>query len=150
MKRALQLLKALPLFFEKISTIYETAPLYFKTPNRFLNLVLKLRTSLSPYALFIELKKIEFQMGRRKTQNISDRPIDLDIIFYENVKIEGEVLRIPHPRAYERAFVMIPLCEIAPDFVDPLSGKKICEICEEKTSLFREQEIKAFSENKLL
>ncbi|MEZ0343839.1 MAG: 2-amino-4-hydroxy-6-hydroxymethyldihydropteridine diphosphokinase, partial [Caldimicrobium sp.] len=109
MKRALQLLKALPLFFEKISTIYETAPLYFKTPNRFLNLVLKLRTSLSPYALFIELKKIEFQMGRRKTQNISDRPIDLDIIFYENVKIEGEVLRIPHPRAYERAFVMIPL-----------------------------------------
>lgn len=89
-------------------------------------------------------------MGRRRTQNISDRPIDLDIIFYENIKIEGEFLKIPHPRAYERAFVMIPLCEIAPDFIDPLSGKKICEICEEKKFLFKKQGIKALCEEKLL
>ena len=89
-------------------------------------------------------------MGRKKTDHLSDRPIDLDIIFYEDLKIEGEVLKIPHPRAYERAFVMIPLCEIASDFIDPLSGKKIGEICEEKKALFDAQEIKGFPEEKLL
>ncbi|MGC9017266.1 MAG: 2-amino-4-hydroxy-6-hydroxymethyldihydropteridine diphosphokinase [Caldimicrobium sp.] len=141
LKRAIQLLKRLPLFIEATSKIYETAPLYFETSNRFFNMVIQIKTSLSPYALFLELKKIEFLMGRIKEERLTDRPIDLDIIFYEDLTLEGKILQIPHPRAYERAFVMIPLCELAPNFSEPLSGKKIYELCKERERLFESQEI---------
>jgi len=81
-------------------------------------------------------------MGRVKTPYYSDRPIDLDIIFYEDLVMESELLKIPHPQAYERAFVMLPLLEIAPDFIDPLSGKTLKRIYNENKTFLDSQEIK--------
>lgn len=142
LKTALSLLKRLPLSLKKISTPFETEPLYFESSNKFVNLAIELKTSLSPFSLFLELKKIEFSMGRVKTPYYSDRPIDLDIIFYEDLVMESELLKIPHPQAYERAFVMLPLLEIAPDFIDPLSGKTLKRIYNENKTFLDSQEIK--------
>jgi len=142
LKTALSLLKKLPLSLEKISTPFETEPLYFESPNKFINLAIELKTSLSPFSLFLELKKIEFSMGRVKTSYYTDRPIDLDIIFYEDLVMESELLKIPHPRAFERAFVMLPLLEIAPDFIDPLSGKTLKKIYQENRAFLDSQKIK--------
>lgn len=142
LKTALSLLKKLPLSLEKISTPFETEPLYFESSNKFINLAIKLKTSLSPFSLFFELKKIEFSMGRVKTPYYTDRPIDLDIIFYEDLVMESELLKIPHPRAFERAFVMLPLLEIAPDFIDPLSGKTLKKIYQENRAFLDSQKIK--------
>ncbi len=81
-------------------------------------------------------------MGRKKTLELSDRPIDLDIIFYEDLVLTSEILNIPHPRATERAFVIIPACEIDPNFTDPLSGKTLREIMERQKELFQAQNLR--------
>lgn len=142
-KKAINLLQKVPVQIEDISAIYESAPLYYESPNFFYNLVLKIKTALSPYALFLELKKIEFQMGRKKSPVLTDRPIDLDIVFYEDLILESEILQIPHPRAFERAFVILPACEIDPYFRDPLSGKTLLEIYTLRKKLFLTQKLKA-------
>ncbi len=80
-------------------------------------------------------------MGRKKTLELSDRPIDLDIIFYEDLVLNSEILKIPHPRATERAFVIIPACEIDPNFIDPLSGQTLQEIMETQKDLFQAQNL---------
>ncbi|MFN3406816.1 MAG: 2-amino-4-hydroxy-6-hydroxymethyldihydropteridine diphosphokinase [Caldimicrobium sp.] len=144
-KKALKLLKALPLQIEKISSIYESEPLYYHSENYFYNLVLVISTPLSPFALFLELKKIEFKMGRQRTIELTDRPIDLDIVFYEDKVLISEILQIPHPRAKERAFVIVPACEISPHFRDPLSGMKLKEIYATKKELFEKQKLKKLS-----
>lgn len=104
-----------------------------------------MRTSLSPFALFLELKKIEFQMGRKKTIVLSDRPIDLDIIFYEDIILDSEVLKIPHPKAFERAFVILPMLDLDPNFKDPLTGKTIYEINESYKDDYKMQKLKVLS-----
>ncbi len=81
-------------------------------------------------------------MGRKKTLELSDRPIDLDIIFYEDLVLTSETLNIPHPRATERAFVIIPAYEIDPNFIDPLSGKTLREIMERQKELFQVQNLR--------
>lgn len=117
-------MQELPAQIEKLSKIYETRPLYFESKNYFYNLVVKIRTFLSPLALFLELKKIEFKMGRKKDLCLSDRPIDLDIVFYEDLRFSSAILKIPHPRAFERAFVVIPTLEIEPDLREPVTWEK--------------------------
>lgn len=136
-------MQEVPITIESISSIYESEPLYYESPNWFYNLVLKIKTALSPYALFIELKKIELQMGRKKSPVMSDRPIDLDIVFYEDLILESEVLQIPHPRALERAFVIVPACEIDPYFKDPISKKTLYEIYMHGETFFKAQKLKA-------
>lgn len=84
-------------------------------------------------------------MGRQKTKEISDRPIDLDIVFYEDQIFVSEILQIPHPRATERAFVIIPAAEITPHFKDPITGKELIEIYATKRELFKSQKLKKIS-----
>nr|WP_269447039.1 2-amino-4-hydroxy-6-hydroxymethyldihydropteridine diphosphokinase [Caldimicrobium thiodismutans] len=146
LERAIKLLQELPAQIEKLSKIYETRPLYFESKNYFYNLVVKIRTFLSPLALFLELKKIEFKMGRKKDLCLSDRPIDLDIVFYEDLRFSSAILKIPHPRALERAFVVIPTLEIEPDLREPVTGKKLCEIKQEREKEYLKQGIKALTE----
>lgn len=115
----------------QISKITETKPEGYTTQGRFLNGVLKFETKLTPSKLLKTLKKIEKSAGRKKTFENGPREIDLDIIFYENRIIKTKNLQIPHPRAHKRAFVMKPLCEIAPDLIHPNLNQSVRELCNE-------------------
>lgn len=99
----------------QISSIIETDPVGGPPQGLFLNGALKVRTSLSPRVLLDVLKKIELEMGRIKTVQDGPRPIDIDILLYDDVVMMSPTLTIPHPRIKERAFVMTPLREIFPE-----------------------------------
>ena len=114
-----------------LSSFYETEPWGFKSDNSFLNAALCVETPLEPVAILNIIKEIEIEMGRtQKSVNkvYSDRPIDIDILLYDDMIIKTEELTIPHPLITERDFVMKPLVEIAGDTVHPLLGKKLLEI----------------------
>ncbi|MGN1216840.1 MAG: 2-amino-4-hydroxy-6-hydroxymethyldihydropteridine diphosphokinase [Phocaeicola sp.] len=114
-----------------LSSFYETEPWGFKSDNSFLNAALCVETSLEPVAILHIIKEIEIEMGRtQKSVNkvYSDRPIDIDILLYDDMIIKSEELTIPHPLMTERDFVMKPLVEIAGDTVHPLLGKKLVEL----------------------
>jgi 2-amino-4-hydroxy-6-hydroxymethyldihydropteridine diphosphokinase len=107
------------------STIYATPPWGYTDQPEFLNQVLEADTLLHPLPLLHKLKSIEAQMGREKTFRNGPRLIDLDILFYGQEIVEGELLEIPHPRLQDRAFVLAPLAEIAPSFVHPVLNETI-------------------------
>ncbi|MEW5961322.1 MAG: GTP cyclohydrolase MptA [Chloroflexota bacterium] len=104
---------------ELVSSVYETEPAYVTDQPRFLNMVLRGSTRLPPEDLLRFLKSIERRMGRERTVRYGPRPIDLDILSYGDLQLESDELVIPHPRLTERAFVLVPLAEIAPDLILP-------------------------------
>ncbi len=107
------------------SPIYETPPWgYLDQPN-FLNQVIQGETSLSPQELLGHLKKIETEMGRLKLIQNGPRLIDLDILFYDDLVLESDHLVLPHPRMAGRGFVLMPLADLVPELVHPVSGKTI-------------------------
>ncbi len=107
------------------STIYETPPWGYTDQPAFLNMVVKAKTRLEPYMLLSYLKEKEKTLGRVKNFRNGPRHIDLDILFYDTLVLNEEKLTLPHPRLHERAFVLVPLAEIAPKFKHPLLKKKI-------------------------
>ena len=113
---------------EKVSSIYDTEPVGNTKQPRFLNLVCQVSTGLEPMALLTRAKGSESKLGRLPHTSGEPRPIDIDILFYGDQVIETLELVIPHPRLTERAFVLIPLDEIAPDMVHPVSGKTVQEL----------------------
>ncbi|MDI6814737.1 MAG: 2-amino-4-hydroxy-6-hydroxymethyldihydropteridine diphosphokinase [Dehalococcoidales bacterium] len=113
---------------KRVSSVYDTEPLSNIDQPRFLNLVCQVHTRLAPVELLTLAKGIESKLGRVSTKPNAPRPIDIDILFYGDQVIETPELVIPHPRLAERAFVLIPLAEIAPDLVHPVSGKTIKEL----------------------
>lgn len=102
------------------SSIYVTPPWGYEDQPNFLNQVIEIQTALEPLSLLHYLKHIETGMGRLKTFRNGPRLIDLDILFYGKQVVQEEYLQIPHPRLQERAFVLVPLSEIAPEFVHPV------------------------------
>lgn len=114
------------------SRIYETDPWGYTDQPAFLNLVIKAHTELSPKKLLAYIKKMEGVLGRKISFHYGPRVIDLDILFYDDLVLDSPELTIPHPQLTERAFVLIPLAELAPDLVHPVIKKTIWQL---KTSI---------------
>lgn len=115
---------------EQVSSIYETEPVGYTDQANFLNVVILIRTSLSAGDLLDVCQGIEQTLGRERTIRWGPRTVDLDILLYNQEKIEKEDLIVPHPRMAERAFVLIPLLEIAPDIKSPVTGEPYSERAE--------------------
>ena len=110
------------------SSIYQSKSWGFDS-NDFYNLSLLIDTNIEPKSLLINLKKIEKSMGREDIDgSYSDRFIDIDILFYDNIIIDSEDLKIPHPKIEIRKFVLVPMLEIADDYVHPILNKTIRQL----------------------
>lgn len=124
LKRAQDLLRT-PVPDLRVSSLYETAPVGFLDQPRFLNAVCTGNTVLAPADLLREVLAIEASLGRVRNQRWGPRTIDIDILFYDDLILETGELVIPHPRLAERAFVLVPLAEIAPGLVHPVFGASV-------------------------
>lgn len=116
----------------KISKFYENPAVGFDG-NSFVNICIEVFTHLSPNDLLNSLLKIENKYGRKrlKSGEYNSRIIDIDIIFYENLTINQNGLIIPHPRMQSRHFVLIPICDLNPDFIHPVLGLKSSQLLHE-------------------
>lgn len=116
------------------SSFYDTAPWGFISENRFLNAVAKVETPLSPGELLSMTQTIEKELGRKTKSDASgyaDRPMDIDILLFNDEIIHDEWLEIPHPQIEHRDFVLLPLVEIAPDLRHPVLQKTMRELLQE-------------------
>jgi 2-amino-4-hydroxy-6-hydroxymethyldihydropteridine diphosphokinase len=121
----------------KCSSFYETSPVGFCSNNYFINAAAIFETSLLPLELLEETEYVERILGRsEKSRNkqYSDRCIDIDILFYDNLIIQTEALTIPHPEIHNRLFVLEPLNEIAPAVLHPILQKTVKQLFEDLTS----------------
>ena len=107
-----------------VSSLYGSAPLDADGPD-YVNAVVQVRTALSPDALLAELQAIEKRAGRERPYRNAPRTLDLDILLYGENRVDREDLQIPHPRMWQRAFVVLPLAEIAPDLVSPAQAQAV-------------------------
>jgi 2-amino-4-hydroxy-6-hydroxymethyldihydropteridine diphosphokinase len=112
------------------SPLYSTSPVGFTAQPRFVNSVVALETALSPRELLQGLLAIEQEFGRDRAASIANGPrtLDLDILLFGDLEIDDPDLTVPHPRLAERAFVLVPLNEIAPLALDPASGTTVSQL----------------------
>ena len=128
LRRALELLIERGVEIVKTSTFISTEPYGVTDQPQFLNGVCEVRTSLVPLALLHTLLEIEQEMGRVRLRHWGERNIDLDLLLYEDVVMDTEELKLPHPDMQNRDFVLLPLAEIAPELVHPILQKSIEEL----------------------
>ncbi len=120
--------------------IYETAPWGYSNQPPYLNTALVGLTHLPPFQLLQRLKRIEMRLGRQTTFRYGPRVIDLDIVFYDDLHLEAPFLCLPHPRMHQRAFVLVPACDVAPHWQPPLLHKTVQDLSAEIPS----QEVQMF------
>lgn len=121
----------------KSSSIYETPPWGFQSEENFWNQVLVVKTNFSADELLQKINNIESWFGRKRDgQQYKSREMDIDILYFDDEIIENENLSIPHPLLHKRLFVLVPLTEIAPDFVHPvlkLTSNEMLNNCDDKS-----------------
>jgi 2-amino-4-hydroxy-6-hydroxymethyldihydropteridine diphosphokinase len=132
--RALYLLEALSRLsrlpetrLRRVSPLYETDPVGPPQP-RYLNLVAEVETQLPPRELLQGLLAIEKALGRERRERWGPRTIDLDLLLYGELVLEEEGLEVPHPRLHQRAFVLVPLCDLVPQGRHPRLGRTFAEL----------------------
>ncbi|KAA5806988.1 2-amino-4-hydroxy-6-hydroxymethyldihydropteridine diphosphokinase [Thermoanaerobacterium thermosaccharolyticum] len=128
LKSALIKLAKNSVIIEKVSPIYETEPVGYKEQGKFLNAVVQTKTELKPHELLKIINTVEKELGRERLIRWGPRTIDIDILLYGDVTINDDDLKIPHERMWERAFVLVPLNDIAPNIVK--GGMKLSDIVE--------------------
>jgi 2-amino-4-hydroxy-6-hydroxymethyldihydropteridine diphosphokinase len=111
-----------------VSSLYETEPMYVKDQPLFLNCVAKFETDLEPEEVLNYFHTVEKNRGRERSVRYGPRTIDLDILFYGGRIVDRNFLKIPHPLIQERLFVLVPLAEIAPEFVHPVYKLTVAEL----------------------
>ncbi|MDR1370872.1 MAG: 2-amino-4-hydroxy-6-hydroxymethyldihydropteridine diphosphokinase [Dysgonamonadaceae bacterium] len=119
LEKAVQLIAERVGTVSAVSSVYETKPWGYESVHMFFNMVIRIKTDLSPTRLLKVTQNIEKEMGRTKKSSgnfYQDRIIDIDLIIYDDLTLETPELTLPHPHYREREFVMKPLCEIAPEF----------------------------------
>ena len=114
----------------RTSAFYETEPWNMDSENWFVNAVVEIKTSLLPQTLLLECQRIEQQLGRKRPEGskYTDRTIDIDILFYNKDIVNCENLTIPHKFVHLRAFTLVPLLELIPNFEHPVLHKTISEL----------------------
>jgi 2-amino-4-hydroxy-6-hydroxymethyldihydropteridine diphosphokinase len=110
------------------SRIYETPPWGIEDQPMFLNQAVKVETYLEPEPLMKHIKRLEIALGRKESFRNGPRLIDNDLLYYDDLVLDTPVLTLPHPRLHERAFVLLPMMDIAPDLVHPVTHKSIREM----------------------
>jgi len=128
LSKSIELLEKQGIFVKKRSSLYETEPWGEKNQPQFLNMALEVETELKPQELLHLLKNVETEIGRESSYMWGPRIIDLDILLYNHIIVNEDMLKIPHPFMHERDFVLRPLDEIAPDVIHPLLKMNIHEL----------------------
>jgi len=123
------------------SHIYESEPVGFKAEVSFLNCVLLVNSSFSALTILKHIHKIEKELGReRNSLGYTSRTIDIDILYFNNDIINTEDITVPHARLHERKFTLLPLVEIAPDYINPKLNKnntKLFDLCTDRSKVSR-------------
>jgi 2-amino-4-hydroxy-6-hydroxymethyldihydropteridine diphosphokinase len=128
LRDALALLAEPRLRVLRVSSFYETEPLEVRDQPWFLNAVAEVETDLFPKQLLARVRKVEQQLGRKRTRPKGPRTIDIDILLYGAAVIATEELQVPHPRLAERRFVLEPLAELALDLRHPVTRRTVAEM----------------------
>jgi len=144
LQSALALIKSKVNDIHNISCIYETAPWGYHNQPDFYNLTIEISYSGTPKTLLRELLAIEKELGRKRRERWSDRIIDIDIIYFGKLIMKDPVLTVPHPEIQSRRFTLVPLNEIAPEFLHPLLGKsnrELLRICPDPLTVQKKDKI---------
>jgi len=114
----------------RLSNIYETEPVEYENQPAFLNMVAELRGSMlpSPEQMLARLLRIEYALGRKRDVPMGPRTIDLDLLIFQDQRVNTEFLTVPHPRLHCRRFVLVPLNELVPNLVHPVLQKPVREL----------------------
>jgi 2-amino-4-hydroxy-6-hydroxymethyldihydropteridine diphosphokinase len=125
---ALEAMKDRGIRIIKTSNLYLTAPVPASDQPWYHNAVAVVETTLSPFALLEELQNIEHDFGRVRTERNAPRVLDLDLIAYNDIVLDKPELIVPHPRMTDRAFVLLPLSDVAPGWIHPISKKPLKDL----------------------
>lgn len=128
LQNAIQALQNQEIQITQASKIYETEPWGLIDQPWFLNQCIEISTSLNPQQLLETINQIEADLGRIRHQKWAERTIDIDILYYQDQIIQTDTLTIPHPEIKNRQFVLQPLAEIAPNFIDPLDKQSVQQL----------------------
>ena len=135
LRRAMEELNKAGVRVQRVSSFYKTEPVDFSPQAWFLNCAVEASTEFMPMQLLQAVKSVERALGRRPGVSKGPRPIDIDILLYENVVVRTAALTIPHERMHERRFVLVPLRELAPAARHPVSKRTVAELLQDSTDL---------------